>query len=156
MNETNDQSSGVLIDHLLHNPDARFRLSCAIKLMKDLSAPVTGAYRSSLNDSSDKVVQLACTQLGYRGGVENTEALLRVLNHGSWRVRLEACKALITQGITDHRIGETIEALGKEPEATIYDAECDLFEEVTKKSGEVWPCKRWGRLNTILSGPQSC
>jgi hypothetical protein len=117
----------------------------------------TEAYRCALDDSSDKVVQLACMQLGYRGGVENAEALIRVLNHNSWRVRLEACKALITQGMTDHRIAETIEALGKEPEATIYDAECDDHREMMiKASGENWPCKMWGKLNTIISGPQSC
>ncbi len=156
MNEPNDQPSDVLIDHLLHNPDARVRLSSAIRLMKDLSASVTGAYRCALDDSSDKVVQLACMQLGHRGGVENAEALIRVLNHNSWRVRLEACKALITQGMTDHRIAETIEALGKEPEATISDAECDDHERMIKESGENWPYKMWGKLNTILSGPQSC
>ena len=156
MTEPNDQLSGLLIDHLLHNPDARVRLRSAIKLIKNLSAPVTGAYRCSLDDPSDKVVQLACWQLGDRGGVDNTEALFRVLNHSSWRVRLEACKALITQGISDHRIAETIEALGKEPEAAIYDAECDDFERVIKEPGESWPRKMWGRLSTILLGPQSC
>ena len=156
MNDLNDLSSGDLIHHLLHNPNARVRLSAAIRLMKDLSTPVAIAYRSSLGDTSDMVVQLACAELGHRGGEGNIEALFPVLNHNSWRVRLEACKALITQGITDHRITETIEALSEDPEAAVYDTECDFFQEVIKEYGHGWPDKFWGKLNTILSGPQPC
>ena len=156
MNNQNAKPTGVLIEHLLHHPDARVRLSAAIALMSDRSAPVTRAYRCSLDDSSDKVAQLACAQLGDRSGAENVEALFRVLNHRSWRVRLEASKALITQGLTDHRVAETIEALSKAPEAAFYDAECDLFDSVTRESNEKWPGKRWGKLDTILSGPQPC
>lgn|ERR1035441_4099312 len=155
MHEPIEQRPDILIEKLLHNPNPSVRLSCGIKLMKDLSAPVTLAYRCALEDASDKVVQLSCMELGWRGGVENTEALLRVLNHKSWHVRLGACKALITQGVTDHRITNTIEALAQEPEAAIYDAECDDLDRMIEESGMKWPCEMWGKLNTILSGPQT-
>jgi HEAT repeat protein len=147
--------AGVLVEHLLRHSDPRIRLSCAIVLMNVAAPAVTEAYRGALGDSSDKVAQIACAELGSRGGAENGDALIRVLGHASWRVRLEACKALITQGKADQRLVATLEAMSQEAEAGIYDSECDDFEriqqEVTQQSGEspLWG-RGWGKLHTIL------
>jgi HEAT repeat protein len=147
--------AGVLAEHLLHHSDPRIRLSCAIVLMNVPAPPVTEAYRCALGDSFDKVAQIACLELGSRGGVENADALIRVLDHPSWRVRLEACKALITQGKGGQAVVVTLETMGQQPEASIYDAECDDFErieqEVAQETGESPPWGRcWGKLQTIL------
>jgi hypothetical protein len=117
--------------------------------------PVTEAYRCALGDSFDKVAQIACVELGSRGGAENADALIRVLDHPSWRVRLEACKALITLGKADQRVVATLEAMSREPEAGTYDAQCDDFEriqqEVAQELGESPPWGRlWGKLHSIL------
>jgi hypothetical protein len=154
--------SGVqgLVEHLVQNADAHVRLSCAIKLMDNPTKPVTLAYRRALEDPFDKVAQIACLEVGHRGGVGSTEALMRTLDRSSWRVRLEACKALITQGTADERVVTTLEAMAQEPEARVYDKECDEFEaieqEVQQESGEASPWGRpWGKLETILNQARS-
>jgi HEAT repeat protein len=150
-----EPKAGVLAGHLLHHSDPRIRLSCAIVLMQVPDPAVTEAYRCALGDSFDKVAQIACVESGARGGAENTDALIRVLGHISWRVRLEACKALITQGKAAERVVAALETMSQEPEAGIYDSECDDFEriqqEAAQESGESLPWGRgWGKLQTIL------
>jgi len=146
--------AGVLAEHLLHHLDPRIRLSCAIVLMNVPTPPVTEAYRCALGDSFDKVAQIACVELGSRGGAENADALMRVLDHPSWDVRLEGCKALITQGKAGQAVVATLEAMGQQPEAGIYDAECDEFErieqEAAQETGESPPWGFWGKLQSIL------
>jgi hypothetical protein len=150
----------ALVEHLVQNADSHIRLSCAIKLMDNPSTPVTLAYRRALEDPFDKVAQVACLEVGHRGGVGSTEALMRTLDRNSWRVRLEACKALITQGTADGRVVATLEAMAQEPEARVYDTECDEFEaigqEVQRETGEALPWGRfWGKLETILNQARS-
>jgi len=149
-----EQRADVVIEHLLHNPNPWVRLSCAIKLMSVETALVTLAYRHALEDSFDKVVQIACSEVGCRGGIANTSALIRVLGHTSWRVRLSACIALILQRAAGQSVVETLEVMSREPEARIYDAECDeldrVFQDVYRKLSETAPCEWWGKLNTIL------
>jgi len=146
----------ALAEHLVQNTDAHIRLSCAIKLMSNPTMPVTLAYRRALEDSFDKVAQIACLEVGYREGAGSTEALMRMLDRECWRVRLEACKALITQETADGRVVAALEAMAQEPEARVYDTECDEFEaieqEVQQETGEALPCGRsWGKLETILN-----
>ena len=144
----------ALAEHLVQNADAHIRLSCAIKLMDNSSALVTLAYRRALEDPFDKVAQLACLEVGHRGGPGSTEALMRALGRSSWRVRLEACKALISQGTADGRVVATLEAMAQEPEAGVYDAECGEFEAIDREferhTGEAPVEDRWGKLDTIL------
>jgi hypothetical protein len=122
----------------------------------EIPAPsVTEAYRRALGDPFDKVAQVACFALTSRGGVQNAEALIRALGHVSWRVRLEACKALIILGKAGQRVVATLQAMSREPEASVYDTECDEFEridqEISLELGEPlpWPAC-WGKLHTIL------
>src|SRR5215471_17981903 len=68
----------ALAEHLAQNADAHIRLSCAIKLMDNATAPVTLDYRRALEDPVDKVAQIACLEVGHRGGVGSTEALMRM------------------------------------------------------------------------------
>jgi hypothetical protein len=157
-----ERRTDLLVEQLLHNSDQRVRLSCAIALMFVPGEPVTGAYRRALEDPFDKVVQIACLQVGSTCG---PEALLSTLDHSSWRVRLEACKALITQGNVDQRVLATLEKLRQDPEAQIYDTECDehdmitrgaakelLGEELANELGEV---EVWGKLDTIIAKARS-
>jgi len=150
----------ALAEHLVQNADAHIRLSCAIKLMGNPTTPVTLAYYRALEDPFDKVAQIACLEVGYRGGAGSTEALMRMLDRNSWRVRLEACKALITQGTADGRVAAALEAMAQEPETRVYDTECDEFEaveqEVKKETGEALLWGRfWGKLETILNQARS-
>ena len=86
---------------------------------------VDTAYVGALNDSSEKVVQIACLVMGQRGGDEGLAALRNLLGHPSWRVRLEACKAFITRHPAGTEVLATLEAMSREPEAAVYDAECE-------------------------------
>lgn len=149
----------TLSRHLWHNADSRVRLSCAIVMMSSPAPSVTLAFRNALADESEKVAQIACMELAERGGGENTAALFRTLSHAVWRVRLEACKGLITQGKADQRVVATLEAMQREPEAVIHDSEIDeierIMQEVTNESGKssLYPC--WGKLPAILQQARS-
>jgi hypothetical protein len=138
--------------HLVQNADPHVRLGCAILLMDNLSALITLAYRRALADPFEKVAQLACSEVGYRGGDGSTEALTQMLGHSSWRVRLEACKALISQGTADWQVIAALEAMAHEPEARIYDSECDEFAELEQQLGEQ---PGWGKLDTIIHKARS-
>jgi HEAT repeat protein len=148
------EKAPVLIEYLHHHEDARVRLSCAIHLMSVRDPMVDRAYLTALKSSSEKVAQLACFEVGYRGGAAGAAALFEVLNHLSWRVRLEACRGLIRLYERDGSwIPETpppetrqdppaarsraqasallvaaLEKMSSEPEAAVYDAECDDFQ----------------------------
>ena len=74
------QRADVLTEHLLHNSEPWVRLSCAIKLMSVETEPVTLAYRHALEDSFDKVVQLACLVVGPPG----RDGEHRGARSGSW------------------------------------------------------------------------
>jgi HEAT repeat protein len=144
--------SDALAEYLQSGADPRVRLSCAIALMPVSSAAVDAAYLKALTDSSDKVVQIACLEIGSRKAPEGVEALKRVLSHPAWRVRLEACKGLIRQNAANRLVVSTLEAMGNEPEAAVYDAEDDQFQQIERELGET-PLldKRWGKLGAILA-----
>jgi hypothetical protein len=127
----------VVAEHLVQNADPQIRLGCAILLMDNLTAPVTLAYRRALVDPFEKVAQLACSEVGYRGGDGSTEALTRMLGHSAWRVQLEACKALISQGTADWQVVAALEAMAQEPEARIYDAQCDEFDAMEEEAARL-------------------
>jgi hypothetical protein len=138
--------------HLVQNADPHVRLGCAILLMDNPSALVTLAYRRASADPFEKVAQLACSEVGYRGGDGSTKALTQILRHSSWRVRLEACKALISQGTADWQVVAALEAMAHEPEARIYDSECDEFAVLEQQLGEQ---PGWGKLETIIKTARS-
>ncbi len=144
----------TLAEQLRHNADDQIRLICAINLMNNLAPPVTLAYCCALEDPFEKVAQIACSEVGRRGGAQGTEALFRLLDHRSWRIRLEACKALIGQGTADDRVVTALELMAQDPEARLYDSECDEFEaagkEITTIFGPALPRQRWGKLKTVI------
>ncbi len=144
-----------LADYLEHGPDPRVRLSCAILMMSTTGPVVNRAYLHALRDSESQVAQLACLEVGARGSAEGRMALFQMLDHPHWRVRLEACKALITQENADQRVISTLEAMSREPEAAAYDAECEdnveLLQSMMKAFGhgdKMDQC--WGKLATII------
>lgn len=140
-----------LVHGLLNDSSDRNRLACAIELMKVQEPEVKQAYIQALNDSFEKVVQVACFQLSYRGGIDTVEALYQVLTHRSWHVRLEVCKALIVLKAVDQRVVSTLEQMAHEPETSEYDAEYEELEYML--SGLELPDKfkkLWGKIGTIL------
>lgn len=137
-----------LAEYLLSGEDDRVRLSCAIHLMPLRYELVDRTYIQALNDTSEKIVQVACSELGYRVNADTTTALYRVLDHPAWRVRLIACIALINQKKADNRVVALLERMGKDPEAAAYDQEWmemkDFHENMAKvfnpdgNLGEAW------------------
>jgi hypothetical protein len=131
-------------------PDSR-RLFCAAKLMSVEEPAVTQAYIQALKDPFEKVVQLACTELGDRGGVDAVNALFQVLEQRSWHSRLGACRALITLKVANSQVVSVLEQMAQEPEAAKYDEFVREVEEMEKDPDlpEEWKggC---GRLGAIL------
>ncbi len=146
----------ALAAYLEHGADPRVRLSCAIVLMSVPGPAVDRALLRALGDSSEKIAQLACVEVGDRGGAEGTEALFRGLNHPSWRVRLEACKALITQRTADARVVAALEAMQRGPDGAAYDAEVEESKECVEEFSKVFDPNGtagewWGKLDSILA-----
>lgn len=159
-----EQYVEVFADKLCHHEDEWVRLGCAIYLMSAQSPVAESAYLHALHDPFVKVVQIACVQAAsYRE--PGQKALLDTLNHSSWRVRLEVCKALIIQRTADQSVVETLEKMKSDPEAAVYDAECDELDglcgeldELVKKElvqgsdePHQWWDGRWGKLDRIIT-----
>jgi HEAT repeat protein len=141
----------TLARQLRTSHDRDVRLGCAINLMSVETPSVRSAYVYALRDSSDKVVQIACMVVGRHGGQETKAALIPVLNHASWRVRLEACKAMIESKTADETTLAALEQLSRESESVTYDAEIDEFDRMEGASGtEGTLGRRWGKLATIV------
>lgn len=123
----------ALIPHLGNNSSPRVRLVCSAALMNVETPEVTRAYIAALNDSYERVVQIACVQLGYRGGEEATTALFALLENTSWKLRLSACQALIELKAADEKVVSVLEAMSGEPEAAEHDKVMDEIDEITEK-----------------------
>jgi HEAT repeat protein len=131
------------------------RLSCAILLMSKKGSFVDAAYIKVLADPFEKVASVACIEVGARKSEVGTEALYNFLQRSEWRLRLEACKALVKQCTADNRVIETLVAMKEEPEARIYDEENEEFQKLNddlnatlaneSEKGEIW-----GNLDSIL------
>lgn len=176
--------AAALADMLQHHADDRVRLSCAIQLMSVQGPAVDQAFLATLKDPFDKVAQIACLELGSRVGSQaadtnlqsdpqfgstGTEALFSTLGHALWRVRFEACKSLIALKKADARVMAALEALSREPEAAVYDAECDepglemaALVEFGKAAGILLESEKdelaakrqfepWGKMHTIIA-----
>ena len=147
----------VIIKHLLTDSERGVRLSCAIVLMWVKTPEVEQAYIQALQDKDEKVVQIALPELGYCKNAAANSAVFTMLSHSSWRVRLEACKALITSGAADDRVVSTLEAMQKEEEAKVYDAESAEFDRMEKEAARPGdpPIGHWGNLEEILNRARS-
>lgn len=144
-----------LAQHLQRHPDEWVRFACAVTLMSAEGAAVEGAFIAALRDSFEKVAQIACFELASHQSEAERQALVETLHHPSWRLRLEACKALITQQAAAERVVDTLEQMDREPEARAYDVECDKVDAIIKEAeggqSPEWWDGRWGRMNEILN-----
>ena len=144
----------AIMNHLKTDADSKVRLCCAIKLMRNETPQVDAAFLHAAHDENDKVAQVACGQLGFRGGKDAANALFETLSSPSWRVRLAACKALILLEAADQRVIATLEAMSQEPEATVHDEEVDYFDEHFRQLYDEMPDepknRMWRRMATIL------
>jgi HEAT repeat protein len=141
----------VLVKQLRTSPDSRVRLGCAINLMSVESPSVRSAFIEALHDPEEKVVRLACGEVGHRDGPGMKEALISVLNNPSWHARLEACKALILANAANAKVVSALEQMRREPEAAEYDTLIEKFDQREKDLHlEGTLGRMWGRLGTIL------
>jgi len=146
----------TLAQFLRHGEDPRVRMCCAIALLSAKGSVVDQAYMDALRDPEPRVAELACIEVGQRGGPDGTAALFGMLTHPNWRVRLQACEALITQKTADQRVVSTLDAMSREPEAAAYDAEVDEYKEsleefVKEFTPEGTAVENCGKLGTILA-----
>jgi HEAT repeat protein len=104
-----------------------------------------------LKDPDERVIQIACGELGHRGGDDARAALFETLSHPTWRARLEACKALITLRAADQRVVSTLEAMSHETEAAKYDEEVADFQQRLAEMGNPKEFQgSWGKIAAIL------
>jgi hypothetical protein len=146
----NQDSTKALISGLLSDGSDRERYRFAVKLMRIEEPEVKQAYIQALSDSSDRVAQIACLQLSWRGRTEAEKALYRVLEHPSWRVRLEACKAFIVLKAVNRQVVAALEQMAQEPEAAEYNAQIEMFDSIMVDANLDNELEMWGRIDTIL------
>ena len=154
--ETIGSVARPLSAHLQGSPYSDVRLGCAIMLMSVKSPEAHEAYLHALHDSSDKVVEVACMEMPDDAGIGDAEALYAVLDHPTWNVRLEICKALIRMKKADQRVVSALESMRQDPEAVRYDAFIEDSERREKEmgvAGELGPS--WGKLDTIIQQARS-
>ncbi len=151
-----EEQIAILARHLVESKNDWIRLSCAIMLMSKQSSTVNNAYLKALDDTFEKVAQVACVEVGARGGTEGTAALYRALDREEWHLRLSACKALIEQKTADQRVVDALLSMKLEPEATEHDFE----DEDTRSSSlslslliaeESEAVEMWGNLDSIIA-----
>jgi len=141
--------------YLEHGEDSRVRLCCAIVLLPVRSAVVDRAFFEALKDPEEEIVELACIEVGLRCGPEGTAALQKLLYHDSWKIRLNACIALIQQKTADQRVVVALEAMCKEPEAAEHEAFGEQFRDFNQDFGLVSGAAevelaKWGTMASIL------
>ena len=93
------------------------------------SRAVNRAYLSAVSDSDEKVAQLACYEMGYRGWPEGDETIFNALTNRSWNFRLAVCTAVLRQSAADQRVIAALEALNSEPESKDYNQKMTKFRQ---------------------------
>ena len=148
-----------LIFNMLSSSSSGSRINYAIQLTKHRGDQVEEAYIKTLNDTSEKMILLACKQLGRLSAKKAIISLLNLLNSNSWNIRLEACKALLSiQGedvqlhIDLNRVIKTLEEINDSSNAYEYDLAVeeiryDLGEEYRLEQGSVF-----GTIPFLLNG----
>lgn len=126
------QKADELAHYLEHGDDPRLRLRCALLLGPLHSPGVDRAFLRALADPFDSVVTWSCHEAVERCGAEGIVAVMGLLNHASWQVRLTAYITLIQQKNSDQRVVSTVEALMREPEAAAHDAFEDECRDIKK------------------------
>jgi len=127
---TVERHATELAAYLAEGKDERVRLSCAIALMPLSGPKVDDAFMQALADPFESVVQIASVEVGARKVRGSLRALRSTLKHPSWRVRLEACKALILRKQAGPMVIAALKQLKREPEASVYDLECSEFRDL--------------------------
>ncbi|MBV9469042.1 MAG: HEAT repeat domain-containing protein [Abitibacteriaceae bacterium] len=116
------------------------------------------AYIHALSDKNEKVVSIACGELGSQPSKDAVTALFTMLSHPSWRIRLEVCKSLIKLKAADGRVVSTLEKMTQEPEAIKYDAETEEFHQHAEEIHRQYPnepkLEMWGKIGEILAQAQ--
>jgi HEAT repeat protein len=150
--ETVGDRAEELANLLRHSEDPSVRLGCAILLSAVEHPAGTAACIHALTDPFDKVAIVACDEVGERGGAQGAAALLEILDRPEWRVRIQACMALITLKSADPRLVTTLEALSQEPEVAVYDREDEEFNRVAREAGLAdEEGLTWGPVASILA-----
>ena len=130
-------------------------MRCALLLGPVHSPTVDRAFLRALADPFDTLVEWSCHEAAERCGAEGIAAVLGLLNHSSWQVRLIACITLIQQKTADQRVVATLEALMREPEAAEHDAFDEDLRDFNKDEGllssaDEAELHRWGKMASIL------
>lgn len=141
----------ALIDGMLSDESQSTRLRCAVGLMKHTEYEVQQAYVKALDDPFDKVVQLSCREVGWRGEVAAVERLRNLLNHALWEVRIAACHGLISLQVVDAYVIEKLEELSLSPEADEYNSDIEEIRELNQEEYRVRDADVFGTLDFILS-----
>jgi len=140
-----------LIDLLRTNPTPQVRCACAKELARAESPEAADAVLASLDDSNDEVVMASCQYLARWGGRPAIEALLQLLSHPTWDVRLRASIALVDLGVCNARVLSTLESLAGAPEARVHDARVAAFDEAVEETGGLLPMhERIGTIREIV------
>ena len=140
-----------LIQHLRSNPTPEVRTACARELVRMDTPEAADAVLAALDDPDEEVVKASCGYLARWGGRPAIEALLQLLAHRSWSVRLRACTALLDLDICNARVLVTLEALSEDLDADAHDAAVRAFDADLEESGGLLPVgERIGTMRELI------
>lgn len=145
-----DSAQG-LIRQLRTNPTAEVRSACARELARTESPEAADAVLAALDDPDEEVVKASCDYLARLGGRPAIEALLQVLSHRSWSVRLRACTSLMDLDVCNARVLVALEALSEGLEADAHDAAVREFDARMEEAAGLLPVgERIGTMRELL------
>jgi hypothetical protein len=133
--------AGLLIKQLRSNPTAEVRSACARELARTESPEAADAVLAALDDTDEDVVLAACDYLARWGGRPAIEALLEMLAHQSWTVRLHACAGLMALDVCNVRVLSTLESLSDDPEAHTHNATVALRDAEVEETCGLMPIR---------------
>jgi hypothetical protein len=108
----------AIIRHLRSDPADSVRLMCVMGIGWTADTPQkVSALTDALQDSQPNVVFIACSKLGKIGDSQAVSPLRAVLVHPAWKVRFNACEALVRLQAVDETIVTVLEELSVQPEA---------------------------------------
>ena len=150
-----NQETQELISRMLLDESRGARLSGAIRLMRHKEPEVQRAYVKALSDPFDKVIMLACKQIGWRGEGSAIEPLRALLHHDVWMVRFAACHALLSLQAVDSVLIQSLEELSLAPEAREFDQDIEEIRESEQEEFRVRPRDVFGTVGFLLSQARS-
>jgi HEAT repeat protein len=121
-------ASQPLVALLASSGSEQVRMASAWALIHVGSVSALEGLVSQLTDPSEHLVRLACVAVARITAEQVIRPLTSLLDHDSWRIRLQSAVALMHLSVKETKILSTLTDLASSPDAATYDSMVDDLE----------------------------